>query len=76
MANPLVVNLNLRSTITNQDFKCLECGKLININNVDEKVYFRMDQTVTPGIYEVYCESCGNIKAEEDKKAGKEVEEK
>lgn len=71
MANPLVVNLNLRSTIANQDFKCLDCETIIDINNDDEEVYFRMDQTVSPSIYEVYCKKCGLIWEKRDREAGR-----
>ncbi len=55
MANPMVVSLNLRSTIAEQNSKCLNCRKELDL----DRVYFRMDQTVEPGIYEVYCEKCG-----------------
>ena len=52
-ANSMVVDLNLRNTIAEQDNKCLGCGKELNI----DRVYFRMDQKIH--LYEVYCEVCG-----------------
>jgi len=70
MANSMVVNLNLRSTIANQDFKCLECETLIDPNS-DQEIYFRMDQTVKPEIYEAYCRKCGLKWEKRDKKAGR-----
>ena len=54
MGNPMVVDLNLRSTMARQKGKCLQCKKPLSDN-----VYFRMDQTLRPEIYEVYCEVCG-----------------
>ena len=63
MANSLVVNLNLRNTIAEQDNKCLKCGKELNPN----KVYFRMDQAID--LYEVYCEICGIEKHKQDGRA-------
>ena len=56
----MVVNLNLRNTIAEQDNKCLGCGNKLNLN----KVYFRMDQAIH--LYEVYCEICGIKKNKED----------
>lgn len=65
MANPMVVNLNLRNTIAEQDNKCLQCGEELKPDNV----YFRMDQAIS--LYEVYCEICGLEWDKKDKKAGR-----
>ena len=65
MANSMVVELNLRNTIAEQDFKCLECRKELNPDNV----YFRMDQAIH--LYEVYCEKCGLIWEKKDKEVGR-----
>lgn len=70
MANSMVVNLNLRNTIAEQDFKCLECELPIHPDN--EMVYFRMDQKIH--LYEVYCRKCGLIQQEKDKKRGNKIE--
>lgn len=49
----MIVGLNLRTTVAEQDNKCLQCGKELNL----DRVYFRMDQAIH--LYEVYCEKCG-----------------
>lgn len=69
MANPIVVNLNFRSTIANQDFKCLDCEAPLDTDG-DQQVYFRMDQTVKPSIYKAYCRKCGLEWEKKDKAAG------
>ena len=59
MANPMVVDLNFGATIARQENKCLQCKKEIDPNKDD--LYFRMDQTLKPGLYEVYCHTCGLV---------------
>ena len=49
----MIVDLNLRTTVAEQDNKCLGCKKDLN----PDRVYFRMDQS--KHLYEVYCEACG-----------------
>ena len=70
MANPMVVNLNFRNTIAEQDNKCIECGK--DIDPDKQMFYFRMDQRIH--LYEVYCEICGIEQEKIDKSAGKKIE--
>lgn len=62
MFNSMVVNLNLRNTIAEQDNKCLQCESELNPN----KLYFRMDQAIH--LYEVYCEICGIEMSKKDEK--------
>ena len=69
MANPMVVNLNFRNTIANQDFKCIGCGGPLDLVGL-QQIYFRMDQTVKPSIYEAYCRKCGLEWQKKDKAEG------
>lgn len=61
----MVVGLNLRTVIAEQDNKCLQCEKELN----PDRVYFRMDQSIH--LYEVYCEVCGLEWEKKDKERRK-----
>ena len=61
----MVVGLNLRTVIAEQDNKCLQCEKELN----PDRVYFRMDQSLH--LYEVYCEVCGLEWEKKDKEKRK-----
>lgn len=69
-ANPMVVGLNLRNTLAEQNNQCVECQKEIDPDK--EMVYFRMDQAIH--LYEVYCRKCGLVQQEKDKKRGKKID--
>ena len=61
----MVVGLNLRTVIAEQNNKCLQCEKELN----PDRVYFRMDQSIH--LYEVYCEVCGLEWEKKDKEKRK-----
>ena len=61
----MVVGLNLRTVLAEQDNKCLQCEKELN----PDRVYFRMDQSIH--LYEVYCEVCGLEWEKKDKEKRK-----
>ena len=63
----MITGLNYRSTIAEQDNKCLQCGK--DIDPDKEELYFRMDQAIN--LYEVYCYKCGLEWEKKDKEEGK-----